>query len=256
MTGNKSLGIVVTDRDRQLLALLAEAKLMDREQIQRLLTFGSITRANDRLSRLHAAGLLRRFFVGTVAGGRKALYSISPKGASLAGIEKFWKLQRAENELLVGEAFVDHQLSVNWCWIAMKSEPDFNLIRFVRFNEPISPALPLAPDGYAELEVPSEVHPVFLEVDFGNESSRVWDRKVELYLKLATSGEFERMFRQRRFKVAVVCTSVRRIESLRRTVRKQTAKLFYFTLLSTIKCDGFHGAHWLRPEGDASESIA
>ena len=256
MIGSNPSRVVVTERDRELFSLLHEAKLLDREQIQQLLSFGSLTRVNDRLLRLHAAGLLRRFFLGTAAGGRKALYSIAPKSAAVIGIEKFWKLQRADDELLVGEAFVEHQLAVNWCWISMQCGPAPNLLRFVRFTEGITTSLPLIPDGYAELNASGNVQPVFLEVDLGNEPSRVWDRKVELYLKLATSGEFQRIFHQQRFKIAVVCLSERRVESLRRTVRKQTTKLFYFSLLQTIKCDGFAAPHWLRPEGDARESIA
>jgi hypothetical protein len=256
MTGNNLGRILVTDRDRQLLAYLAEAKLLDREQIQRLLDFGSATRANDRLSRLHAAGFVHRHFIGTVAGGRKALYSLSARGAAIIAHEKIWRLQRSEDELLVGEAFVEHQLALNWCWISMKCGLDSNLVRFVRFNEPISKSLPLAPDGYAELNVSGAVQTVFLEVDLGTETLKVWDRKVELYLRLAASGEFERIFRQPRFKAAVVCVSERRMENLRRAVRQHTTKLFYFSLLQTIKRDGLIAPHWLRPEGEAIQPLA
>jgi hypothetical protein len=255
MNGNSSPPIVITDRDRQLFAFLAEAKLLDREQIQQLLPFASVTRTNDRLSRLHSNGLLRRCFVGTGAGGRKALYALSSKGASVIGREKFWRLRSADGELLVGDVSVEHKLAVNWCWLAMLRDCGANSVRFTRFDEPISPALPLAPDGYAELDLPTAVHPLFLEVDMTTETSRVWEKKVELYLKLAASGEFERMFRRPRFKVAVVCTSERRLKNLRKVIRKQTAKLFYLSLLQTIKRDGFLASPWLRPDGDAHESI-
>jgi len=257
MTGSKQGSpIMLTGRDIALLRFMPEAKLLDREQVQALLSFGSVTRVNERLLRLHAAGLLRRFFLGTLAGGRKALYALSSRGAAAIGQDRVWKLQRTEDELLVGEAFVEHQLAVNWCWISLKLGPESNLVRFVRFNEPISPSLPLAPDGYAELDVTGIVHPVFLEVDLGTETSRVWDRKVELYLKLAASGEFARLFRQQRFKVAVVCTSERRMQSLRKVIRKHTDKLFYFSLLQTIKRDGIRSPHWLRPEGDERHPLA
>jgi hypothetical protein len=256
MTGNNPLHVLMTTRDRELFALLHEARLMDREQIQQLLSFGSVTRTNDRLSRLHAAGLLYRYFIGTIASGRKALYAISPRGAATIGREMVWKLHRSQNELLVGEAGIEHQLAVNWCWISMRRGPNPDLIRFARFNEPISQALALAPDGYAELRGSDGIQPVFLEVDLTTETSRVWAKKVDLYLKLATSGEFQRIFRQQRFKVAVVCTSERRLRSLRQIVRKQTTKLFYFSLLQTTKRDGFAAPHWLRPDGETRESIA
>jgi hypothetical protein len=255
MTGNNPSRVIVTDRDRKLLRYLSEAKLLDREQIQQLLGFGSVTRANDRLSRLHAANLIYRYFVGTVAGGRKALYTISPRGAAAIGEPVRWKMRHSQDELLVGEPGVQHQLAINWCWIWMKSCSDSNLIRFVRFAEILSPSLPLMPDGYAELQSSSGVQLVFLEVDLTTETSRVWNRKVQLYLKLAYTGDFRRLFQQPRFKVAVVCTSKRRLDNLRRVVLKHTPKLFYFTLLETIKRDGFGGAHWLRPEGDATQPI-
>ncbi len=256
MCGNNRHSILLTNRDLRLLGAFSEARLLDREQIQQLFDFGSITRVNDRLSKLHAAGLLRRYFLGTAAGGRKALYTLSPRGSAAIGLDQVWKFQRADGELLVGEAFVEHQLAVNWCWISLRCGPESSLIRFVRFNEPISPSLLIAPDGYAELNISDEVQPVFLEVDLGTETSRVWDRKIELYLKLAASGEFQRIFQQQRFKIAVVCTSERRMESLRRIVRKHTTKLFYFSLLKTIKRDGMCASHWLRPEGEAHHLLA
>ncbi len=256
MTGNSYSPIMLTGRDIALLRYLMEAKLLDREQIQLLLDFKSVTRVNDRLLRLHAAGLLHRYFLGTRAGGRKAIYGLSKRGANTIGHAAFWKLQRAEDELLVGEAFVEHQLAVNWCWVSGKCTPNANLIRFVRFNEPVAKAIPLIPDGYAELNPTGELQPVFLEVDLGTETSRVWDRKVELYLRLATSGEFQQVFSQQRFKVAVVCTSQRRLEILRRVIHKHTPKLFYFSLLATIKRDGLLAPHWLRPEGNARQSLA
>ena len=131
-----------------------------------------MTRANDRLSRLHAAGLLHRHLLGTVAGGRKALYSLSQRGAGSVGESKVWRLQRADDELLVGEAFVEHQLAVNSCWISVKCGPEANLVRFVRFNEPIARSIPLAPDGYCEFSIGPTIQPVFLEVDLGTETSR------------------------------------------------------------------------------------
>jgi hypothetical protein len=256
MNGNKYSPILLTGRDLKLLRSLAEVKILDREQIQQLLDFGSVTRVNERLSRLRDAGLLHRYFLGTRAGGRKALYTISTRGTNTIGRERTWKLQRAEDELLIGEGFVEHQLAVNWCWISMKREAKSNLIRFERFNEPISPSLPLAPDGYAELNLSGGVQPVFLEIDLGTETSRVWNSKVDRYLKFAISGEFVRIFQQQRFKVAVVCTSARRLESLRRIVGKHTTKLFYFSLIQNIKRDGVCAPHWLRAEGEQRYPLA
>jgi hypothetical protein len=256
MIGNKTNSLLLTPRDLLLFRALWAAKLLDREQICRVAKFDSVTRVNERLFRLHSAGFLHRYFLGTRAGGRKAIYGLSLRGARMIAEGTAWRLQRAEDELLVGEAFVEHQLAVNWCWISMFPELVSDASSFRRFQEPISAAIPLSPDGYAELKTPIGVQPVFLEVDLGNETSAVWLRKVGLYLKLATSGAFQQHFQQSRFKVAVVCTSERRLQSLCRTIKTQTNKLFYFSTLSTIQSDGFTAPHWLRADGDQREAIA
>jgi len=56
-------------------------RIIDQEQAKIVAGFGSTTRANVRLLGLTRAGFLRRFFLGTTAGGTKALYAISRQGA-------------------------------------------------------------------------------------------------------------------------------------------------------------------------------
>src|SRR5712692_9966610 len=99
MTGNNHKGIILQDRYRHLLRELAIMRVIDREQAKCVAGFGSTPRANSRLLGLTRAGLVRRFFLGTKAGGKKALYALSPAGAKLVpylfevlegGITKFW----------------------------------------------------------------------------------------------------------------------------------------------------------------------
>jgi hypothetical protein len=72
MTGNNKR-LVLQPRDRRLLEELATMRVVDREQAKIVAGFGSTTRANTRLLALSRAGLLRRCFLGTTAGGSKAL---------------------------------------------------------------------------------------------------------------------------------------------------------------------------------------
>ena len=83
MAGNRRRGIVLQDRDRHLLSELGVMRIIDREMTKVVAGFGSTTRANARLLQLTRAGLLRRFFVGSIAHGRKAVYTLSPKGSEL-----------------------------------------------------------------------------------------------------------------------------------------------------------------------------
>lgn len=258
MTGNSNpIRVITTKRDLDFLSQLAEAKIVDREQYQIVAGIRRINRANDRLLRLHNAGLIRRHFLGTVAGGRKAVYSLSRKGAKLIGGEHLWRFQRPEDELLIGDVFTARQSAVNWVWIGAKHRCPMGteFLRWINFQEPLTSSLPLIPDGYFETRKKNETRSHFVEVDLGTESSKAWERKTELYLKLATSGEFARLFYQDRFRILVTAPSLRRIQKIRAVVRKQTQKIFFFLDNKTIYRDGIFTPQWLRPEGEERQSL-
>jgi hypothetical protein len=246
--GNKT-AIAIQERDRRLIAELAIFRVIDREQAKLIASFGSTTRINARLLALTRAGLLKRAFVGTSAGGRKALYSVAPKGAALLG-EPVRGLNRPSDAILVGDLFVEHQLAVNAVLLAFKHQPTPDGIQFRQyavFSAPLAPFARVIPDGYVETEVTGNIRAMFLEMDRGNESSAVWDRKIDSYLKFATSGEFLKQFRHPQFRVLVVCLSDRRSESLARTVQKRTDKIFWFTTLDAIHRGGIWSPIWIRP---------
>src|SRR5947207_1145413 len=112
MTGSNRRGLVFQPRDRHLLEELAAMRVVDREQAKIVAGFGSTTRVNARLLRLTRAGLLRRFFLGTTAGGAKALYALSLKGARAIGVPLRGP-QRRQDEAIIADFFVEHQLAVN-----------------------------------------------------------------------------------------------------------------------------------------------
>jgi hypothetical protein len=253
MPGNSTCSIVLTDRDRLLLKELAIGKVIDREQAKKIAGFQSTTRANDRLLKLSRAGFLRRFFLGTRAGGTKAIYSLSAKGAQVVQIEGRL-IKRKNNSLLVGDLFVEHQLAVNSIWIEAKFTPipvpDVQFIRWVIFPSVLSKTTPLMPDGYFELRSTSGMYCLFCEVDRGTESLKVWSRKISLYLQLAASGEFQALFKQSRFRGLVAVSSERRLNILRRTTAMHTEKIFWFATLEEINQKGLFAPIWKRPVGE------
>lgn len=254
---DKAVRIVVTARDRDFLEQLAERKVLDREQFQIVTAISRINRANRRLLQLHSARLVRRHFVGTLSSGRKAIYSLSAKGARLIGRTKFWRLYRREDELLIGDSFTAHQTAVNWVWISARHRCPVGIefLRWLNFQEPLAGSLRIIPDGYFEFRAAGEDRTQFLEVDLGTEGLKAWEQKTREYLKLATSGEFNRLFRQSRFRVLVTAPSERRLNSIRAIVRKHTNKLFFFIDQKTIYRDGLFTPSWLRPEGEERCSL-
>ncbi len=258
MSGNKPTRISLQPRDLHLLRELSVCRVVDRQQAEALGPFGSITRANIRLLQLTRAGLLNRFFVGNREGGAKSLYTQTVKGAAIAQVP-FCGIHRVKDSMLVGDLFVEHQLSINRIYITAKHQPiPVEGARFRRWEvltAPLSANVPLIPDGYLEIESLSGIRPMFLEVDHGTESLKVWTKKTEHYLRLATSGEFSRLFHHSQFRVLVVTLTDRRMQTIRKTVARHTGKVFWFQSFQTIDRDGFWSASWLRPEGEQKQSL-
>lgn len=253
MSGNKrKTGLILQSRDRALISELAVMGICDRELAKLAAGFYSTTRANARLLKLTRAGLLNRFFVGTIAGGRKAIYTLSKRGGLLAGAQ-FRRISRSHGTTLVGDLYIDHQMRVNEIYAAIRFRPLPNGVRFVlwrSFYQPLTENSKVVPDGYFELAIPAGIRPMFLEVDLGHQSMKVWEQKTRQYLQFALSGDFPRLFRQSQFRVLVITTSQRRLKQIRAAVARQTDKIFRLADFQNINRAGLWSAVWLRPTGD------
>jgi hypothetical protein len=258
MPGNEYRGVVIQGRDRHLLNELAVMRVVDREQARIVTGFGSTTRVNTRLLALCRAGFLRRFFLGATAGGRKALYALSTRSAALLGIPVRGP-RRRNDEVLIADFYISHQLAVNDIYCALKYGrgplPGISFGRWICFSEPLTKELGLIPDGYLELVTPSGITAAFLEVDLGHEGLAVWKEKIRKYLQLAISGDCERLFGHKQFRVFVIANSERRLLSIRKTVRVSTQKIFWFTTMESVHSDGLFALIWLRPEGKEHQPL-
>jgi len=252
MTTARNIGTIVTSRDLVILRTLVVMRVLQVDQVMAIGGFSSVRRANRRLLKLVSAGLLKRWFVGTSGGGQKALYGLSPQGAALIGETRQGLIPWKQDSVITSSQFLAHQQAVNAVFIQARFRglpSGLSCERWMTFHEPLSPSVPLMPDGYLELMREATVHPMFLEVDLGTESSRVWKRKVELYLKFHLGGEFEQKFQRKRFRVLVVLPSERRMAAIRKTVAKRTEKLFWFSTQDDVSQQGLCSPIWLRPTG-------
>jgi len=258
MSGNKR-GLILQERDRRLFEELAVMRIVDRDQAMRVAGSQSVTRANSRLLALTRARFLRRFFLGTVGGARKALYALSQKSAELTHVP-YRGPRRPSDQTLATDFFVTHQLHINEIHCRLKFEPipilGASFIRWVAFHEPVVKGSSLIPDGYAEVTTPQKNLAFFLEVDLGNESRAVWRKKVDAYLQYAVSGAFpERFLHGMQFRTLVAADSERRMQSLRVATAEVTQKIFWFTTLDAIAKDGLWSPIWLRPVGDVRQTL-
>ena len=258
MTGSRKANLVLQNRDRRLLEELSVMRVIDREQAKVVAGFGSTTRVNARLLAMVRAGLLARFFVGTIVGGRRAIYTSTRRGAAAVG-RPFRGIRKPSDELLVGNLFLAHQMAVNGVYVAVKHVPipvkGVNLQRFLTFQVVLSPAVPIIPDGYFELSQTTKVIAQFLEVDLGTETLRRWREKVHAYLRLAIGGEFSRLFGLPRFRVLVLANSERRRDRLRKATEEVTERIFWFATLADINDDNLWSEVWLRPSSPARRSL-
>jgi hypothetical protein len=258
MPGNRRRGVVLQNRDRRLLSELAVMRIIDREMTKIVAGFGSTTQVSLRLLELTRAGFLRKFFVGTIGSGRKAIYTLAPKGADAVNAP-LGGIVRPDGKLVAGDRFVDHQSAINEVYLAVKfpklQNPVVQFRRWHTFRQSISEAIKLTPDGYLEIASGQGIRSMFLEVDLGTEALSVWQQKVGYYLQLAVSGEFTRRFHQPQFRALVVATSERRLANIRRVVSKATDKIFWFATIDNINREDIWSSVWLRPSGDDRHSL-
>jgi hypothetical protein len=257
VSGNKHIGMIAQERDRRVMSELGIMRVMDREQAEIVGEFHSVRRANDRLLSMTRSGYLRRIFVAAGSFGRKALYTLSPKGAALVGARLPGLPLR--QSLFGASPFLLHRLAINEIYLTAKYRtlPSSNvrLVRWIAFREPLTQAIPLTPDGYFEIASGGSVKAMFLEVDLGTEAIPVWQRKTHLYVQMALSGQFTELFHQPQFRVLVVATTERRLRHIRVALAKATDKIFWLSTLEQIKQRGFWSPIWLRPKGDTVQPL-
>lgn len=251
MTGTERTGFILQQRDERVLRELEVMRVIDREQAKLIGPFSSTTRANARMLGATKAGLLRRFFIGTNAVGRKALYTLTPKGARVVG-SRYQGLQRNQDQFLVGDYFVSHQLAVNEIFCTVKYRPipapSVTFIRWITFQEPVERTLGLIPDGFFELRVADQPLCAFVELDLGTETRATWKAKVDAYRQYASRGLFTERFGHKQFRVIAITHSDRRRDSLRAATAALTEKIFWFTSSDSISRSGFWSAIWQRPK--------
>lgn len=253
MPGNSAkVRLVLQTRDWQLLRELIQLRILDREIAKIVAPFRSTTRANTRLLALVEAGYLLRVPVGTVRGGHKYLYGLTRKAAA-AIKEPYRALPWNQSSVVAGQPFLEHQLRLNDLYLALKYGPlpaDRTLKVWRTFRHAVDSQVRLIPDAYCEVVSGTDTKAMFVEIDQGTESLRVWRQKVDQYLALATSGVFNRLFSQAQFRVLIVVPSLRRLQTVSKCIAAKTIKIFWLTTHAHVSRIAGCTSHWYRPGSD------
>ena len=256
--------VVLQKRDKDIISALYEYRFLSREQIQKLFDFHCTTKANLRLRKLYDHNYLSRSFIPTSRGSSKAIYSLGKNGIDIVterlGTDPVIVRNSQKENTGLKELFLNHQLNLNEIRIAISKaideQPDMKLERWVSDHHckqeyPLKSPGPkrikaFRPDSYFRFWYRKQLYSYFIELDQSTMSHSRFLAKTNDYLEYARSGYYQRNHGVKYFKVLVVALSVPRVINLKKTVEKQTNKIFWFTTLKKLINDGVFGPVWLR----------
>lgn len=189
----------LTDRDWQIIAMLARVRVATSEQLE-ILYFPRVTRrrAQQRLAvltRRRVLARLPRVIGGVRAGSRGHVYALDAAGQRLADPGHGHRPRRPRP---VGRAHLDHALAVAEVFVRVVlagRSGELRLLRFVgepgawrSFHGAGGARVTLAPDAYLVTSVDGFEDHWFLEVDLGTESAATLSRKLAVYRGYWQSG--------------------------------------------------------------------
>jgi hypothetical protein len=240
-------GMMLTDRDRRLIAAVAEFGVLTREQIARHLSFGSVTRTNAILLRLTQHKYLERRLQPSLRGSRRLTYVLGPHGQEL--LDGARPVEHPRRWLRATDLFLEHRLLVNDVRLTFEHAraEGYRLERWLVEQRLLELRLGPVPDGYAEYRIDEKLFACFLEADNGTESRTRWRQKVTAYLNLAYSGRFSKAFPLQYFRVLVVVPSRRRLDNIQHEIATQTDRIFWLATISDLQAQGPFASIWRRP---------
>lgn len=238
-------GLAVTERDRAIVREIARFGVMSRDQLMRLRFFASKTRANERLKRLVEAGHL--------AARRQPLPLGGPRHVYLPGLLSADGREGRKRFADTSDLFLVHQLGL--VDIRLAFEQHASLARWLSEKDLVGLSLGLVPDAYLEYEVQALTFCTFVEYDRGTETLGRVERKVRAYLALAQTGQFERAFGRKFFRVIVVADTAGRLATLSQTAARLTDRVLRFTTLNDLTHRGPLASIWRRPGATTWESL-
>lgn len=178
----------LTDRDRRILQLVADHRVLTTDQLA-VLEFGSRTRAQHRLHELYALDVLWRFRFPRVAGGSYPWhYALGYTGARLLAAAKAVRPPRPTEHVQLLERLVEspklrHQLGVNDFFVSLvdyaqrqgwpkPGQPGGGGLEVWRSEGWITEfhSDQVRPDGFGSWLETDQLTPFYLEYDTGTES--------------------------------------------------------------------------------------
>lgn len=243
-----------TARDRHIVRLVYEYRILSQDQLRRLLGKSRST-VQQALVRLYHHQYLERVFLPVVYGGNSpTLYILGSRGTALLqrfGVEDFTGVPSKNLSAL----FLEHTLAINevriavtqacqqlgwsiWKWRTeseIKAAYDRVSVTVGRKRQTV----PVVPDSYFVVELPDRgVSHFFLELDRGTMTTERFKTKIAGYVAYYKSGAYEKRYNAQGFRVLTVVDSdgTGRVENL--VAQTETVsgigRRFWFARLSDV----------------------
>ena len=254
----------LTDRDQQIVLAIYEHRLLSAHQIEALFFPSSSPQSHSRrtacqrrLQLLYHHGFLACLPQPVVLGEGRVpfVYALDEAGAylvaTLLGVdsgEVNWKPKHNQ----ISTQFLDHTLAINDVRVVLQQLVrrghlelgqwvDEGALKSAERQEAVPYMMQGArvvrkyPDGYFTLVVNDRQAYFFLEVDRGTESNVRWQEKIKAYHEFRESGESQRHYSTRNFRVLTVTTSDQRLQNLKKATEKAEGDhYFWFTIQERI----------------------
>jgi hypothetical protein len=228
---NSSKPIAITDRDKVVLAKIADYRILTTEQIFRL-CFPSMNRARKRLLQLWQHGYLKRIVrpIRLGEGSSMYLYSLSKRALRLISCDSVVgnKNNRASS------LFTSHTLDINNFGISLelaaRNSSDISLVSWNQSKELLMKAsikekgtvkqIPIIPDASFALKQSDRVFHYFLEIDRGTTDLKRIALKCRGYLSIWNDKIAHAKFGIRSFRLLYVTESDKRLANMIEQLQK------------------------------------
>jgi hypothetical protein len=224
--------IIITERDKALLARAADYRVLTTEQVFRL-HFPSFGRARKRLFQLWQHGYLRRIVRPARIGEGTSMYLYLPgqRGLRLISSDHVIKQMPIRSSVFSG----DHMLAVNdfraCIELATKSPNDIAIVSWkegkqlllnanIRSKVGIIKKVPIIPDGYFKLKHSEKEFHYFLEIDRGTTDLKRITLKYQGYLNIWNDKIAQTKLGIRSFRLLYVTVSDKRLTNMIEQLRK------------------------------------
>jgi hypothetical protein len=247
-------GLALTGRDEEMLGELFLHRAMSRGQLQALY-FGSASRCNVRMRQLFDHGYVLRWYPEEAPYGAQAVYAVASASVPLVAR----RLAMTEEAVRVSlrrsptPTYLAHTLAIVDFHIRLRQAvdvcPEVRLDLWLpelrcRHEYEIRSAggrwrpEVFKPDAFLRIVTPSGYRNLFLEVDRGTVSARLFSAKMDSYTRYRESGLYAEVYGEDPFDVLVATTGVRRITHLRQLAYGRHNPAFLFAVTADVRAVG------------------